>query len=54
MVTWLATCVDLQSLHADMPWLDTGIESGIVTVEDSCLWDCLFPEKAKHELYAMS
>ena len=30
-----------------MPWLDTGIESGHVTVEGSRLRDCLFPEKTK-------
>ena len=29
-VSWLVTGVDLQSLHADMPWLDTSIESGNV------------------------
>ena len=29
MVSWLATGVDLQSLHADVPWLDTSIESTI-------------------------
>ena len=29
MFSWLVTGVDLQSLHADMPWLDTGVESTI-------------------------
>ena len=29
MVSWPVTGVDLQSLHADMPWLDTGVESTI-------------------------
>ena len=38
----------------DMPWLDTGIESGIATVDSNHLWIDLFPEKAKHQLYAMS
>ena len=38
----------------DMPWLDTGIESRIATVDSNRLWMDLFPEKAKHQLYAMS
>ena len=30
-----------------MPWPDTGIESGIATVDSNYLWIDLFPEKAK-------
>ena len=42
-----------QSL-TDMPWLDTGIESVTATVDSNHLWIDLFPEKAKHQSYAMS
>ena len=41
-------------LLTDMPWLDTGIESGIAIVDSNHLWIVLFPEKARHQLYAMS
>ena len=36
-----------------MPWLDTGIESGIATVDSNHLWIDLFPKKAEHQLYTM-
>ena len=28
IITWPVTGVDLQTLYVDVPWLDTGVESG--------------------------
>ena len=44
IITWPVTGLDRQSRYADMPWLDTGIESRIVIVDLLNTFDIRMPQ----------